>query len=171
MIIKVTLGRWRFTFSMAPTTKVVGVNSNLQDGNHILMWDFDTGTEQQIYGALKWIQHEYRLPKIRTARTGKKHGYHAICLTRLPWRLVIAIIASTPLVDYNFIKYGIYRKHFTLRISPKCFRAIHFHKSLTGYRNEDVTIKDLQSWVEYETLQDGWHSKKVELKIFAREET
>jgi len=167
MIIKTTIGRWRFTFSMAPITKVVGINSNLPDGNHILMWDFDTGTIDEMIHYLHHVQFKYKLPNIRIAQTGKTTGYHAICLKRVEWRKCVEILSATPLLDWTYFKYGVYRGHFTLRVSPKCFRRITYHSILTGYAPEDVSIKELNSITQYETLEDGWKSKKVELRIFA----
>jgi len=167
MIIKTTLGRWRFTFSMAPITKVVGINSNLPDGKHILMWDFDTGTIGEIKAILRAIQFIYNLPTIRIAQTGKTTGYHAICLYRVEWRDCVKILAATSKLDWTYLKYGIYRGHFTLRVSPKCFRHITYHSMLVGYPKEDVNMKELNSVTKYETLEDGWKSKKVELRIFA----
>jgi hypothetical protein len=170
MIIKVTLGRWRFTFSMAPITKVVGVDSTLKDGNHILMWDFDTDNYEAIVKALTRVQFHYHLPHVHIATTGKGHGFHAVCLKRTPWRKAVEIICATEGVDYNFIKYGIYRNHFTLRISPKCGREIRFAGTIGGNYPEDVSIEELNSFVHYETLEDGWHSRKLEIKMFAGEE-
>ena len=167
MIIKTTIGRWRFTFSMAPITKVVGINSNLPDGKHILMWDFDNGTLYEIMHNLRCVQIDYALPKIRIARTGKKTGYHAICLKRVEWRECVEILAATPMLDWTYYKYGVYRGHFTLRVSPKCFRNIIFDGIMSGYGKEDVSIKELNSVTQYETLEDGWKSKKLEVKFFA----
>ena len=170
MIIKVTLGRWRFTFSMAPITKVMGVDSTLTDGNHILMWDFDTDTLAAIEGTLRSLQKQYRLPDIRISQTGKEHGYHAVCMARKTWRDCVEILAATPLLDWNFFKYGIYRGHFTLRVGPKLFRKIKFLKTLKSEEPDESTLEELKSWVRYETLEDGWHSRKIELKIFPVEE-
>jgi hypothetical protein len=169
MIIKLTIGKWRFTFSVAPTTKVVGVNSNLPDGNHILMWDFDTGDYDSIKEELRWMQAMFNLPNVYTCKTGKKHGYHAFCFKALPWRKCVEILAATPTLDWNYFKFGVYRGHFTLRVSPKHARQITYLETLHSGIPEDCKPDDLQNWVQYETLQDGWYSKKVELKIYAKE--
>jgi hypothetical protein len=165
MIIKVTLGRWRFTFSMAPTTKVVGVDSTLKDGNHILMWDFDGHTFDEVVCNLLKVLRRYKLPKIHICETNKDKKYHAVCFKRTPWRKAVEIICATEGVDYNFIKYGIYRNHFTLRISPKCGREIRFAGTIGGIYPEDVSIEELNSFVHYETLEDGWHSRKLEVRL------
>jgi len=166
MILKLTIGKWRFTFSMAPTTRVVGVNSNLPDGKHILMWDLDTGSYEMIKQELLYIQRTYLLPNIYICKTGRKHGYHAFCFKKVTWRTCVAILAATLYLDWNYYKYGIYRGHFTLRVSPKHARHITYLETLRSAYEEDCKPQNLQSWVMYETLQNGWHSNKIELKIF-----
>jgi len=168
MILKLTIGKWRFTFSMAPITKVVGVNSILPDGDHILMWDFDTGEYDVIRANLRMIQFTFELPNIYICKTGKKHGYHAFCFKKVYWRKCVHILAATPDLDWNYFKYGIYRGHFTLRVSPKHARHITYLETLRSSVPEDCKPENLQSWVMYETLQDGWKSKKAELKLYAK---
>ena len=94
-----------------------------------------------------------------------KGNYIAYCFKRLPWRKVVEIIASTQGVDWNFFKYGVYRERFTLRVSPKCSRKPKLVYILRSPEKEDVYITDLKSWVKYETLEDGWKSKKVEIEL------
>lgn len=44
--------------------KVMGINSNLKDGNHILMWEFDITDEKSVLKALRLVQREYNLSLI-----------------------------------------------------------------------------------------------------------
>jgi len=170
MIIKVTIGSWRFTFSMAPITKIVGANSLLPDGNHILMWDFDASDFWTVHDTLLEVQQVYKLPNIYITETSPKTGFHAWCFKKVSWRKLVEILAYTKGVDWNYVKYGIYRGQMTLRVSDKCGRKIQPAKILKSREPEDVTIHDLRSWTEYETLADGKESKKIEVKIFAKEE-
>lgn len=165
MIVKVTLGNWRFTFSMAPTTKVIGVNSILPDSNHIIMWDFDATTFPEVRNELQRVQATYQLPNIYITETSKDTGYHAWCLKRVSWRKLVEILAYTKGVDWNYFKYGIYRQCFTLRVFPKCGREIKHKHTLFSDVPEDVILHDLRNWVEYETLADGRKSVKHELKV------
>lgn len=96
MIIKVTLGSWRFTWSMAPITKVIGVNSLLSDDNHILMWDFDASTFWAVHDALLEVQRVYELPNIYITETSPETGFHAWCFKRLPWRKGLYTCGSNP---------------------------------------------------------------------------
>lgn len=165
MIVKVTLGCWRFTFSMAPITNIIGVNSNLPSGDHIIMWDFDATTINDVIFELQSIQRIYKLPNIYIAETSKDTGFHAWCFKRVTFRKLVEILASTKGVDWNYFKYGVYRGNFTLRVSPKCGRVIKHKATLFSDVPEDVTVHDLKSWVKYETLADGRESKKHEFKV------
>jgi hypothetical protein len=193
MILKLTIFNWRFTFSCAPITKVIGVNSILPNGNHILMWDFDETTLNKVVSTLLTVQRTYDLPTIyiletkppmntitygttkngkRGAELGFKLGnYIAYCFKEVPWRKAIEIITYTEGVDYNFIKYGIFRNKFTLRVSPKCGRKPKLVYKLYSDKPEEVSIRNLKDWVQYETLSDGFKQQKVEVRIGEERET
>ena len=165
MIVRLTLGRWRFTFSMAPITKVYGVDSLLPDGNHILMWDFDDTTLQKVIMALQDVQNVYHLPTIYILETKQNRNYIAYCFKKVSWRKAVEIIAFTKGVDWNFFKYGVYREKFTLRVTPKCGRRPKLAWILKSNVPEDVYIDELKEWVQYETLVDGYESKKYEFTL------
>ena len=171
MILKLTIFNWRFTFSCAPITKVIGVNSTLPNGNHILMWDFDDTCLNNVIDALLSAQRVYELPTIYIVETKKDKNFAAYCLKETLWRKAIEILTFTKGVDYNFIKYGIYREHFTLRVSPKCGRKPKLIYKLFSDTPEDVKVKDLKSWVQYETIPDNFKQKKVELNVMGSSTT
>jgi hypothetical protein len=165
MIWQLRIGNWKFTFTFAQVTDVIGVNSILPDGNHILMWDFDDVPLRDVAYHLRFDQKEYCLPPIYILSTGQKNHYIAYCFKRVPWRIAYAIVAQTPGVDWNFLKYAAVRGHFTLRVSPKNGRKIKLEAVLKSTVPENVNVKELKSWVKYETLADGRHNKKWLLQI------
>jgi hypothetical protein len=154
MIWKLRIGKWRITFTFAPVTDVIGVNSNLDGDDHILMWDFDDTSLKDVVDELLRVQRIYELPKIYILETKKDTNYMAYCFKRTPWRKVVEIIAFTKGVDWNYLKYGVYRNRFTLRVTPKCERLIRLCLTLPSAVPEDCSIPDLKSWVKYETLAD-----------------
>jgi hypothetical protein len=166
MILKIRIGRWRFTFSMAPLTDVVGVDSTLPDGNHILMWDFDDIPLNQVTHELQSTQYKYNLPKIYLLETKPNQNYIAYCFKNTLWRQTVEIIASCPSVDWNFFKYGVYRGKFTLRVGPKCGRIPKLALILRSDEPETCTVKQLKSWVKYETLEDNYMSKLLQLEVW-----
>lgn len=148
MIFKIRLGSWRFTFTLAPVIDIIGVNSQLKDGNHIIMWDFDDVKLEQIEIQLSLIQSIYDLPNIYILNTGKPDHYISYCFDRCKWRKTVEIVAATPQVDPNFFKYGVYRGRWTLRVTPKGGRKPRMVKILHSTRQETVNISELESWVK-----------------------
>jgi len=156
MIWRIKIGFIRVTLTIAPVCQVVGVNSNIdrEKRYHILMWDFDDVPFLCVYDALYKVQKHFKLPNIYIFLT-KERGYIAYCFKKVTWREAIKIISYTDWIDLNFLKYGIYRGHFTLRISPKGDRPrpklVYILESKVP---EDVKPKDLKHFVIYETLYE-----------------
>ncbi|GAI61975.1 unnamed protein product, partial [marine sediment metagenome] len=74
---------------------VVGVNSNLPDGNHVLMWDLDETTFDEVFKNLLTVQRIYELPNIYILETKKDTNYIAYCFKKTPWLKVVEILAFT----------------------------------------------------------------------------
>ena len=148
MIFKLRLCHWRITFTIAPVTNVTGVNSNLPDGHHIIMWDFDNIPLNVVQAELTIIQSLYDLPNIYILNTGKPKHYIAYCFAKCTWRLTVEIVAATPHVDPNFFKYGVYREHWTLRVTPKEGRKPKLAALLYSKVPEEASISELNSWVK-----------------------
>jgi len=160
--IKFKIGKWRIAFGILPTTKCVGIYSNLKDGNHILMWDFDNSPLWQILRELSWVQLVYKLPNIYILETGRKNHYQAWCFKRVTFKEAREILARCHSIDDEFYRLGVYRKRWTLRISPKCGRKIKPIMILKSEYKEDVEPEELVNWVIYETVIDGYKNKIYE---------
>ena len=52
MILRLYLGHFKFTFTIGQVEQVIGVNSGIKGGGHILMWDFDNSTLKQVISEL-----------------------------------------------------------------------------------------------------------------------
>jgi len=154
MIFKIRIAHWRFTFTFAPVTDIIGVNSTLPEGDHILMWDFDNIPLDDVITALQSVKYFYTLPNIYIFNTGTPDHYIAYCFKAMPWRHSVSIVAATIGVDPNFFKYGVYREHWTLRVTPKEGRKPKLVKILHSTIPEDVNISELNSWVK-DTLSFG----------------
>jgi len=151
MIKRLTIGSLRMTFSCAHITQVTGVNSELANGNHILMWDFDDVPLENVKISLGAVQARYFLSDIIILKTKEPDSYNAWCFTAKPWWKAVAIVASTKWVDWGFFRYSVWRYHFTLRTSPKNGRDSKVIARLKGYEEPTAKIEDLKYWVEYET--------------------
>jgi len=182
MIFKLRIGRFRFTATFAPVTDVKGVNSLLPDNMHILLWDFDNTALQFVVKELTAVQRTYKLAPIYIVETkkgvlfddtyedyarfmalyiaGKLGNYNAYCFKKHDWRKTVEIIAYTQGVDWNYFKWGVFRKRFTLRVTDKEGRKSRRVFILPSMVKEDIAIKDLKSFVQYETMLDH-HIPKV----------
>ena len=152
MIKRLTLGHHRITLTFARVARVVGVNSNLDDDRHVLMWDFDDVPLDKVVDSLRRVQSRYFLSDIIICRTKEPDNYIAYCFTAQEWRSACEIVASTPEVDWQFFRFGVYRGHFTLRVTPKNTRQIKLVYRMQGFSLPDCRPEDLKSWVKYETL-------------------
>lgn len=152
MIFKLRFGKWRLTVTLAPIIDVIGVNSSLPDGHHILMWDFDNVPLKKVKDALLVQQLMHVLPRIRILETQPSKNYIAYCLTRCTLNKAIEIISSTQFICFNFLKWGVFRKRFTLRISHKHGKRPRLVHVMESDIVEDVSISELRSFVKYETL-------------------
>lgn len=160
MIKRITIGDLRLTFTAARIVKVGGFNSLCTDKNHILMWDFDDTSLEVVCDALKFVQDKYYLSRIYVLETKKDTNFIAYCFSKTDWHKAVQIVASTPGIDWNFFKYGVYRDKFTLRVTDKGHGKPHCVAVLESPYHEDATVLDLATWVNYETLKD-----KTSLKL------
>lgn len=156
MIWKWRIWKWRITFTFAPMSDVTGVNGNLETGSHILMWDFDDTDLNTVVTNLLKVQSIYELPTIHILETKSNTNFMAYCFKRTDWLKVVEILAFTEGVDWNYFKYGVYRGHFTLRVTPKDGREPKLIWSLISDVPDNCSIADLMSWTKYETLSDKW---------------
>lgn len=145
-------GHYRVTVTVAKTTEVIGVNSNVKETKHILLWDFDSVELERVQCILSDIVHRYALGNIHIFQTRKTPAsFHAFCLCAQEWTTVVEILASTPGLDWSFFKWGVVRGHFTLRIGPKGDSIPYKVGLIEGYRPDDVEWTDLKSFTKYET--------------------
>ena len=130
---------------------MLGVNSDLGDGSHILMWDFDNRTQNEVIESLEDVQHKFFLGPINVLSTGLPCRYHAYCLTRYTWPDTLRILASTEGLDPQFFKIGTVRGFFTLRISDKQNRKFAWVKDLPGKVSSNVNPSEIRNFASYWT--------------------
>lgn len=163
MILRLRIGNWRFTTTFIKVQDVIGVNSILPDGQHILMWDFDDTEFIDVLTSLKNTQEQYDLSNIYVLNTGKPNSYIAYCFKKVPWQKAVEIIASTPFICWEYFRWAIIRKHFTLRVTAKSGRKPKLAYIIPSNQPEDTTIDELNSWVKYETLPDEADRRRLEI--------
>ena len=143
---------FRVNLTAYRTCKVVGVNSDLLDGKHALFWDFDGVSLTRVREMLIRAQRMYRLPDVYIFQTRSiRENYHAYCLERFDWPRAVSIVAGTPLVDWTFVRWAVFRGHFTLRIGVKDGHTPWMVKVLESDVPEDIKPDEFEHFPQYET--------------------
>lgn len=119
MIINI-LNKMQLRFYVAKLQRRVGVCSQQykKQDKHMLLWDFDNVSLDEIINALKKVQQNYYLPSIFVIKSSLV-SYHAYCFTARTFQETINILSATPTIDMAYLKLGIVRGYFTLRITPR----------------------------------------------------
>lgn len=117
-----------------------------EQDKHILLWDFDNADIDKITFDLKKIQREYYLPTIYVIESSENH-YHAYCFASRTFVETINIISSTLCVCENFLRLGMIRGYYTLRISLRQGEQFKLIKKIhSEYPDEilpsEVTLSD-----------------------------
>ncbi len=130
---------------------ILGVNSNLKDGNHIIMLDCDDVYLADLKEELRRLQIRYRLPSGRIASTGRFNSWHVYYWVRLPFREALTVAVDCKYCDWKYIYFSTLRKHFTLRVSDKAMRKIVPVDIVHSYIDDTSNPDDIASAVKYET--------------------
>ena len=147
-------GHYRVTFTLAKTVDIYGVNSELTDGRHILMWDFDGVSLERVKRILSYRQGDLSLPKIHIFQSrADGMGFHAYCFQCCAFSEAVSIVADTAHVDWDFVKWAVIRGRFTLRLSPKGGYIPHEVAVLPSVIADNSAPEDMRSYVRYETLE------------------
>lgn len=147
------VGRHRFSFSHYVVTDQQGVNSKVEDDNHVLLWDFDNTNIEVVRIALGMMQKRFQLPTIHVMWSNGVRSWHAYCLCRMPWRHAVEIVASTPAVDWQFFRYGVLRGAFTLRVTGKNGVYPREVFKLPSRKPESIKLDELKTFVSYEAFE------------------
>jgi len=158
MIIK--LGKLQLRVYASILERRTGICSQKDtfEDKHMLLWDFDNSSIDDIKKSLERLVVKHKLPAIHII-SSSPHSYHAYCFTSRPFRNIIHILSDTPELDNSYFKLGILRGYYTLRITPRkgeSFKlvGIILSKRSNEMRFDDVTIN------EYLTSNKGKGGKR-----------
>lgn len=111
---------FNFLIAKKPEKETIGITSRCVDGKHVLFFDYDGLTFDEMLDELIFIQIRNKLSEIYLFELDRENSFHAICLDK--FRLYDAIeIISDSSADYGFKKAPLRyrRKRWVLRISGK----------------------------------------------------
>lgn len=141
----------RLTIAWVKYQTTEGLNSRLADGNHILMWDFDGYGYDIVCDGLIFCQRIYKLSNMYLFGSSPPDHFLCLCLSRRPWIGAVHIITSISIIDSQWLRGGVARQYFTIRIGKK---NGHFPIPLKVFKSkvrEDVKIEELTFYDRYET--------------------
>ncbi len=146
---KIRIGRFQVSLMAGLVTKVQGINSNLKDGRHIVMWEFDETDKLAVLGSLQFAQVVHGLPNIYVAESHPGGGFHAYCFASMTFIKSLHIVSGTALVDPNYITMCAMRQHWTLRLTDKGQGQPEYTETLPSHFLESADYSDLVGMVEY----------------------
>ena len=141
-----------------------GVASKIfkEEDKHILLWDFDNIKLNielaDIMATLINMQTQYNLPTIYVVSSSPTN-YHAYCFTARSFREVIHIISATPQIDVRYLRLGMIRGYYTLRISPRKNDNFQLIEILESNLPDEVNPLDV-SVSKYMTINKGGKNAK-----------
>ncbi len=145
-------GPLRLRVSLTWSERVHGITSKLPNGRHILMWDFDNSTLEQVFDTLAGEQRFWSLARIHVFSGGRPGSYHAYCLEEFDFIDAVGLIYDTEGVDRGWVKLAFIREYFTLRTSTKDGRAVNYEGFIDQYGYGDkVDPSQLEQAVDYWT--------------------
>lgn len=141
--------------------KRVGLCSQKEtrEDKHILLWDFDNSKLVNIVKTLKRLQIKYKLPAIFLVKSSP-FSYHAYSFTARPFREVIHILSDTPQVDMTYLRMGMVRGYYTLRITSRKNEGIFSLERLLPSIIKEEMDKSGMMINEYLTSNKGGHDAK-----------
>lgn len=139
-------------FAMLSFTQTLeGVGSLQPNGKHIIMWDFDASTLNQVEETLRNVQQKYNLSHIYIV-SDIEGSYRAWCFTQVELKTLLHILLDTDHIDKGFFYYTARRQKATLRTSNKKGRPDqHIERVLESYPEH---IPDRMERVVYDTGLD-----------------
>lgn len=143
-------------FRIGRRVEVLGVNSLTWYGSSVLFWEFDGYSLAEVTSALLSVQKQFNLPKIHVLQASTKRSYHAVCMKAFGWPYALGIVATTEMVDPDYIRLAAQRQHFTLRLTDKGQGSPRVVKILESNYMETAHMSDLCSGVRYRAwVRDG----------------
>ncbi len=130
--LRIKIGNLTLFGLISYTQTVVGITSLVEnvgdvwENKHILFWDLEGCSFDEVIKELDYIQEIYELGEIYIIGDNEKgETFNAICFSRVAFRRFLEILIATQYVDYLFYRYTITRGKATIRLTDKIGRGKH----------------------------------------------
>ena len=143
--------RWGYlvTLRVSRYGPISGVHSNLADGKHFFMADFDGPTFEAVRDACRFLQGRLKLSTVTIVQTSEGNHFHAYSMTRLSWGKLVGAWLDTPEVDQQWVKLSVMRCYGTLRYSKRdetAPRAVERIPSPYGVYKPNVSVVEITNF-------------------------
>ncbi|MEM2591596.1 MAG: hypothetical protein QXI60_03325 [Thermofilaceae archaeon] len=149
MYWRVYLGPFKVYFGLQYLTRYEGVRSDLPDGRHIILWDYDDLGQDTVFSELRRVQWRFRLSNIYVHRTSEENKFHAICFSARTFREVAIILLASTHCDLEYVKLGLIRGYWDLRINKLAQYDLEPVAILTSPYPADVSPEQVVGRVRY----------------------
>jgi len=117
----------------------VAITNQTTDKMYVPFWDFKERTKfDEAENDLREIQHEFALGDIFIIQTFPRESYRAFGFDKLDFNENVAILAETPNVDENYLRWLIFKKYSAIRITPK----EGTHDMVIGFLNGEKSTRE-----------------------------
>ena len=120
--LRIKIANLTFFAMFTHTQTLEGVTSLEPDGRHIIMWDLEKCSLEQVKETLRKLQRKYCLSDIFVV-SDIEGSYRAWCFSKIDFKTFLKILLETEFLDWNFFYYTVKRKKATLRTNNKKNRA------------------------------------------------
>ena len=143
----------RLYFSRLEKREGVASKIYKEEDKHILLWDFDNIELPIVIKSLRVLQKLYKLPTIYIVSSSVSN-YHAYSFAARTFREVIHIISGTPEIDTMYLRLGLVRGYYTLRVSERKGEIFQLVKILNSVVPDEVNPLDV-CVSDYMTINKG----------------
>lgn len=109
---------------LSETQTLEGIGSLLPNGKHLVLFDLENCTLQQVIDVLIKVQISYNLSDIFIV-SDKERSFRAWCFSQVDFDVYLEILGKVRrygILDWNFYKWTVDRGYATLRTSNKKHR-------------------------------------------------
>ena len=156
--MKIRIGSLELRFYASRLEKRTGICSQRADNtdSHMLLCDFDNAEINNLIYSLDSIQKKFDLPTIYIVKSSPTN-YHAYCFCLRTFREIILILSSLPEIDESYLRLGVVRGYYTLRISDRKGEMFKAERTLISNFPDEMAFDEMTT-NEYLTSNKGGHN-------------
>lgn len=144
-----------------------GIQSNLPDGKHIFMLDYDGDDYSLLYKSIIDIQNTYKLSDFFILKSA--NGYNAFTLDKLELDFIVSILSNYDIIDPQFIALAMHpnRGFFVLRMGQEKRYCSYIPSSFDLHEKSYAHYLFFKDIMKFPVTCFGEHDKNKQFQIIA----